>query len=201
MFKKRIQSDNGAYVTIIGIAVIVLILLMAIFIVDASKNLYIKNQYYQAAQRATQTAIKDQDMIGGLKKSAMNHLIDEYKIQTGRAKDDTGASLETGAFRGSCSNGKDYPKIKIYYDNKKRDNRGGTLIYTSVGFSKMPINAQDEAKFRTNQYNTIGIEVEDVAQNFFLGMFGNNCSVIKTKASATISSSHDEDKLLKEKRN
>ena len=58
MIKRRIQSEDGKAITIMGISLIVLVLLMGIFIVDFSKAVYIKNLYSSFALKAAQTAVK-----------------------------------------------------------------------------------------------------------------------------------------------
>lgn len=199
--RRKINSDSGAGMTVFGIAILMLILLLGIFIVDVGKNIYIKNQYVLAAQRATQTAVKDQDIIGGLRLASANTVINEYKIQTGKAIDSGRGTLGGSVYRGRCSEikGKSYPIMEIYYDGA-RATKGGTHKFTSRNFRNMNITRFDESNFRAHGYSVVGVKVTDVIGNHFLSMFGMPCSEVVISSSAIISSSFDDDDVVRPSR-
>lgn len=194
MIKKRIKDESSASMTILGICALVLLFFFGIFMTDITKNVYLVRQYQVAAQKSTQNAVKDQNAYGGLKPSAAQKALDEYKIQTSLDDTDeyeTGRSI--GAFSKNCRPLGDYPKITVYFDTG-RHGRGGKVEYTSKNFSDMPKGSEQE--FIKKNYRILGMEVVDAVDNMFTGIFTFNegsCKEVHLSASSIASSSYDEE--------
>lgn len=187
-FLRRTKENKAHAITIMGLFMILLIILLGVFIVDFTKNFHFKQTFNSAAQAAAKTAIKSQNLTGGLSHSAVGKAIDEYRSQrTGRD-----ASGEIRAHQTKCMKA-GYPIIEIRMDTERRLG-GGTLIYKSVGFSKpAPLNSLSSLQFDRQKYTTIEITVTDVIDNYFMGAIGMPCSYVSTRSSAIISSAFDED--------
>lgn len=198
---KRIKKDGAAGITFYGIFAILIIMLLGIWIVDINKNLMVSKQYQMAAQRAVQTAVKDQDKIGGISPDAINTVINEYMVQTNPSVDPTKPSGEKQVFSQACrdSSGGKLPKITVYFDTR-RDKRAGEdnfeTSYQSRNYQSVEVESLRE-EFRRKNYQVVAVRVEDAVQDFFSGMFGPGCQKITVDASAITSSSRDEDKFLK----
>lgn len=190
---RRIKENKANATTVLGIFVILMILLLSIFIVDLTMNVYMRQQYKRSAQTAVQTAIKEQDFTGALSHTSVNKAIQEYKIQTNpnlEENTDKPGTQNTAPFRRSCQAG--YPKIKITVETGA-DNEGKTnkvLVYDGTGYAA---SKGKEKVFKENRFKAIKMEVTDVMDNFGVTSVSKGCSEIKVSASARISSSHDED--------
>lgn len=207
--EKRLKSDSGAAVTILGLALTALILLMACFMIDFVKNGQIKNDYTGAAQRATQAALINQNGVGGLTSiDSANSLIKEYMLETrGYAFNDDKRMInqkqttDTGAFRNTgCSMDSEnsYPIIKIFYDTGRhnasylKEHQSEFPHFTSVHGARITSNS-DETTFDTHKYRTITAFVTDVSDNYFFGMFskGQACQVYNINVSSMATKSDD----------
>src|SRR5574344_388966 len=190
---KRIKENKANATTVLGIFVILMILLLSIFIVDLTMNVYMRQQYKRSAQTAVQTAIKEQDFKGALSHTSVNKAIQEYKIQTNpnlEENTDKPGTQNTAPFRRSCQAG--YPTIKITVETGA-DNEGNTnkvLVYDGTGYAASKGKAE---AFKENRFKAIKMEVTDVMDNFGVTSVSKGCSEIKVSASARISSSYDED--------
>lgn len=180
MLIKKIKSDKGAFAGVLFLAFTMFILLVAILAVDVFKIIYIKSNLMRMAQTATQTAVKQQDRIGGLKPEAARAVVDEYLA----LRNGTNKQLHTSEilpFVGPCDPDKHYPKFKITFDNGRRV--GSTSVsYESEG-GNYPIIPNAES-FYKNQYTTIQIKIEDIVYNDFGSIFGKQCSVVGMHSSA-----------------
>lgn len=200
-FKERLKSNRGNAILIMGLAIFGLILLMAIFFVDVSKNIYISNNYTQMAQRATQTALKQQNSIGGLTPQAATAVINEYleerEPKTKCASTDGSGNtvacqtVETKAFRTLCAKKyPNYPEIEVAFstarNNKGKtsstDNFGVTLSYKNGSIPEF--SPAQKRLFYRNQYKTIRVKVKDYGDNYFFSMFGRGCEVYNIQTSA-----------------
>lgn len=189
--RKRASSNGAANITIFGIFALVLIMLLAGFMVDLSKSVYVGNLYRDYARKAAQTAIKDQNLVGGLNGTAANKFIMEYMIQRHPEIDPVGATQEANAMRSKCEVTGNYPVIRIQFDTERRVGASpNSTVLTSYGGNKIPIN---NANYYDKDYQAIDVEVLDVTDNFFLGMFGKHCQEIKIKTSAIASTAYDQD--------
>lgn len=194
---RRIKDNRANATTILGIYVILMILLLSIFIIDLTMNIYMRQQYKRSAQTAVQTAIKEQDFVGALSHESINKAIEEYRIQTNpELENNTNktATQNAAPFRRSCQAG--YPKIKITVESDA-DDEGKTnkvLVYDGSGYA---VSTGKEELFKENRFKTISMEVTDVMDNFGVTSAAKGCTEIKVNASARISSSHDEDDTLK----
>lgn len=196
-FLKNIRSDDaGGSITYLGIFGILLVCLLGIWVTDITKNLSMTNQYQLAAQRATQTAAKDQNSLGGLNPSAINVVIKEYENQTQVG--------DKKAFADKCR--KDgYPKISIFVDNTRNyrasyQGDGLTPIFTSQSYQTASETTLKELEmdFAKNNYQVIAVRVDDVVQDYFTPIFNDfGCKVVTTDASTILSSSRDEDDFIK----
>lgn len=195
MFKKRLKDESSASLTYIGICAIVLLIFLGIFLVDITKDVYIVRQYQVAAQKATQVGIKEQNAYGGLKPSAAQKALDEYKIQTSlKDSDQYKVGRNIGAFSKNCRPQGDYPKVVVYFDTG-RHGRGGKVEFSSNKFSQMPKGSEQE--FIRKNYRILGMEVVDAVDNMFTGIFTYNkgsCKEIHLSASSIASSSYDSEK-------
>lgn len=193
---KRIKGNKADATTVLGIFVILMILLLSIFIVDLTMNVYMRQQYKRSTQTAVQTAIKEQDFMGALSHKSVNKAIEEYKIQTNphlEKNTDKPATQNSAPFRKACQAG--YPKIKITVETDI-DNTGKSkkvLVYDGVGYA---VSKGKEQVFKENRFKVINMEVTDVMDNFGVTSVSKSCSEIKVSASARISSSHDDDNII-----
>lgn len=194
---RRIKENKADATTVLGIFVILMILLLSIFIIDLTMNVYMRQQYRRSAQTAVQTAIKEQDFKGALSYKAVNKAIQEYKIQTNpNLEENTNkpATQNTSPFKRGCQAG--YPKIRITVETDK-DITGKSkkeVVYEGVGY-EVPENK--EKTFKENRFKSINMEITDVMDNFGVTIASRGCTEINVSASARISSSRDEDNTLK----
>lgn len=80
--KRKISSDKGNAMVVIGITLIVAVLLIGGMITDLSKAHQLKSSYIDAAQKASQIAIREQTSDGFLMPKAASKLIYEYENNT-----------------------------------------------------------------------------------------------------------------------
>lgn len=188
---KRLKKDNGAAVTILGVACIAVILLVAVFIVDFTKARYVSNLYKGYAQTATQTAIREQDGIGGLKPSSVQVLIDEYMLQR-KGADKYNTLEDNSSFTKICMNkydGGGFPRIKITFDTDRGKGAKGSLSVSSRG-GVVP-SVPSAVTFYKNKYKTIQVDIEDVTYMPFNDIFGEPCQIIQITKSAITSGHFD----------
>lgn len=183
---KKIKSNKGSTTTILGLAIIMLVLLMGVFMIDVSKNLYIKNIYYKSAQRAAEVAIKSQNVIGGLAGESGNAAIREYMTQRNGGKQ----TAETSSHRQTCELSGSYPKITIRYDKTRNFDVNSTISYTSNSGNQIAELNKNPQFFKT-QYKVIDIEVTDVVDNYFMSIFGKPCQEVTVRASSISTGTFD----------
>lgn len=202
--RNNLKSDNGATVTVMGMVMIMSVLLLGIFMIDISKNLYIKQVQLSSTQKAAQTAIKEQNAVGGLKITAVNRAIREYNTQR---KGGLVGSKDTLAHRTKCQTRGNYPKIKVTFDTKRRLETGDAIqidgqeiqqSFTSSNGSELYFSKLQEEMFNRlalekSQYKVVNVEVIDVADNYMMAIFGLPCSELTTTASAISASAYDND--------
>lgn len=186
--RSRVKTDKGNAVVIWGIFILIMILVCAVLIVDLAKAMYVKNVYSSYARKAVQTAVKEQDYVGGLKFESAQKVIDEYMIQRNGGKN----TREAAAFSSNCDKTGKYPIIEIRYDNKRAKD-AISPVYTSVNGSKVSIPKLND--FFKSQYNTIEVNITDVTDNYFMGIFGVPCGEIHIRASGITAASSDDDDL------
>ena len=193
---KRFKEDKGASVTLFGLAILVLILLLATFIVDFSKTMYIKNLYSMYAQKSTQTAIKQQDSIGGLLPSSAEVVVSEYMaLRNGRSDDNiynTQEARNVVRNGNSCTLKGNYPHFTIKYDTL-RDVGASSASYSSQGGTVPFIS--DAPAFYQKQYKAVEVQITDVTDNYFGGIFGRKCQELHITVSAITSGHYDEEDL------
>lgn len=207
-FNQRVKSDKGNAVLIMGLAIFGLILFLSVFIVDLAKNRYMQTNYTQMAQRAAQTGLKEQNSIGGLTPDAAKTVIYEYLEERNPNKKCTNANgmpgesicqtSETQAFRSLCGgNYKDYPKITVSFSkvrnkNNNKPNETDPIAVADISVDKngntnvnnINISPNDEKKLRRGDYKVITIKAKDFGDNYFYSMFGRQCNVFTTQATA-----------------
>lgn len=201
--KLQLKSDKGNAVLIMSLAIFGLILLIAMFMVDANKNVYMQNNYTQMAQRATQSGLTKQNSVGGLTSSAITSVVDEYlnERNPGRdpikmkscgpstAKNQYCQTNETTSFRSTCSAHKDfknYPIMKISFSDKPKPKANEwqySVSRSGTGASGIPANAQ--AAFAARNFKSIKLEVQDFGDNYFASIFGNPCQKYNITATST----------------
>lgn len=188
MLLRKAKDDKGNAVVIWGLFLTLMILVTAVLIVDLAKAMYVKNVYASYARKAAQTAVKEQDFVGGLKFESAQKAVDEYLKQ----RDGGVNTRDTASHSTTCDKKGKYPIIKIQYDNKRA--KGAiSPIYSSVNRSAIDIPKYND--FFKNQYNTIEVNITDTTDNYFMGIFGTPCAEIHVKASGITSSSTDENEL------
>lgn len=190
---KRIKNNIGGATTILGISIVGLSLVIAVFISDFIKMIYMKNTYKSYAQKAVQTAIKRQDGVGGLLPDSANALIAEYMSnRNGKATTVDGRVVVSGNTdnntKNQCELKGGYPKIQIKYDNK-REIDASSNTYNFTGDSVPAINANE---FNNKRYNTIQVKIVDVVNNDFWSIFGHPCSEIEINTSGIAVSAYDD---------
>lgn len=194
---KRIKSDEGNAVLLMGLAIFGLVLLLGIFFVDVSKNITIVNSYSQYAQRATQAGLRRQDNVGNLMPEAVKATFDEYlhernsssrKLAGQTTTFSDGQNIQqsggTAPFRRSCSikYGKD-PVMKVRMSTDREPNKGTksvTFTYRDGVITPPISNYYDD--FYRNSYKTIILEVQDYGDNYFFSLFGQPCSEYNVQA-------------------
>ena len=182
--KEKLTSDRGDSTIILGLASIILVIFMAIFIVDIAKSIYIKNIYVGFAQKATLAAVKEQDAIGGLSYTSAEKLINEYMTnRTGG-----GNTGDTQAHRSNCELSGNYPKITITYDKTRQIGSSSKKYYSENG--NIP-NIPNSNKFFLNKYKAIQVDIVDVTDNYFSGIFGRPCSEMNITTSAIATNHFD----------
>lgn len=190
---KRIKNNIGGATTILGISIVGLSLVIAVFTSDFIKMIYMKNTYKSYAQKAVQTAIKRQDGVGGLLSDSANALIAEYMSnRNGKATTVDGRVVVSGNTdnntKNQCELKGGYPKIQIKYDNK-REIDASSNTYNFTGDSVPAINANE---FNNKRYNTIQVKIVDVVNNDFWSIFGHPCSEIEINTSGIAVSAYDD---------
>lgn len=177
---KKIKSDKGATMSIIYIALFGMILFLAIFIVDYMKMYYIKSLMRRNAQTATQTAIKEQNRIGGLKPSAVEKVVEEYMKQrngNGQIKQ----TREVSAFTRNCDVNNEYPKITVTLDSRRAVASKSMPYYSEHGAKP---SIPDAGTFYAKKYVVVQTEIEDIVYRDFGSVFGNHCQLVKMVSSA-----------------
>lgn len=180
MIKSRIRSDNGSSAGLIYIGLTMLVLLFAVIAVDTFKLIYIRTTLARMAQTATQTAVKQQDKIGGLKPDAARAVVEEYMTQRNGNNRDLYTN-EIGSFTGPCNHDGQYPRFRITFDTGRRVG-SHSAVYESSGGQVPAI--PDAASFYEKQYTTVQVKIEDVIFNDFGSIFGRQCSVVGMYSSA-----------------
>lgn len=188
---KKIRSNDGSSVTIFGMGLFLVVVLMGIFMIDIGKNVYFRQVQYRNTQTAVQTAIKNQNSVGGLKLEAVNSAIKEYTT----LRNGNGGSSNT-AFQSRCKIAGAYPKITIFLDDKRGKSTKIRLKYSTYTGSTITFNTAERRYFalvvrNLGQMKSIEIQVTDVVDNYMMGMIGMPCSEITTRASAISSSLFD----------
>lgn len=197
--KKRIASDEGNAVLLMGLAIFGLILLLGIFFVDVSKNVSVVNSYTQYAQRATQSGLRRQDTVGNLMPEAVEATFLEYlnerdsserKLagQTTQFRDGEVISQSGGTapYRKSCAlkYGED-PVMKIKLSTDKDPSKGTqSTTFTYKNGTITPSLAGYYDEFYRNSYRSINLVVEDYGDNYFFSLFGAPCAEFKVTATA-----------------
>ena len=180
MLNNRLKSDTGASGSVMFLAIVMMVLLFSIMAVDVIKLIHIKTTLARMTQTATQTAIKQQDRIGGLKPTAAKAVVDEYMaLRNGTNKESQ--TSEIVPFVGPCDPNNEYPKFYITFDNGRKV--GSTSReYRSIG--GLPPEIPDAVSFYQKQYTTVQVKVEDIIFNDFGSIFGRQCSIVGMGSSA-----------------
>lgn len=186
--KEKTRSDNGAAVTILALALLVLFLFISVFMVDFVKNTQIKNDYQQIGQRAAEAAEIKQTGIGGLSPyESANTFVSEYMLGSrgydpASGTENYNQTTDTAAFRkNSCSQGNQYPKITLTYNTGRTTAATNTKdlpTATSVG-GETPtfVGNVSIEQFTNAKYKVISAKITDASDNYFYGMFGHPCQI------------------------
>ena len=212
IFKKRLHSDSGGAMSIFMIAGVFLVVVLGMFIIDVTKNRYMKNFYDNATQRATTVAVKEQNTVGGLTAKSVKKFIVEYYGLRGTPVFDASVSspLSTNESYGTSDSKAfrplgcdvDTPKIKIKFDKGRRIGSDESLVLEvppikQTGYQNLQVihngvlkNLNDKSLERLisqGQYKVLSAEVEDTSGNFILGLAGQKCShFLSIKSANTI---------------
>lgn len=209
--KRRLDNDLGAAITIMSLAIFVLIMILAIFIVDFTHATSVRNHYEQMNQRAAHTALKEQNAIGGLTPLAAEVAVDEYLSQRdgkrtakellNDANTHQTSTVESGAFRSYCSEKyKEYPEITVEFSTDRQNAGKGSKGFTEK-FTYQTIKDKDGKtvggkwlgdnpstfngiSFYQNNYRTIKVTTKDFGDNHFMGMAGKPCTVYTVTSTA-----------------
>lgn len=184
MMKSRLKSDGAGAITILGYALVFVVLLMSIFMVDFFKNIHMKGVYLKNAQHAVQSGLRAQNHIGGLLPSSANVAKDEYM----RLRE------YSQAFRAEEEGWQNFPIISIYFDRERHPGLSPQAIgpYMSQGgedFRRLP--SDDHAAFYHERYAVLSIEVKENVDNYFWGWFAESQSIITVRASAVLTKHYD----------
>lgn len=183
--KERIKKDKGNSVIVLGIFVVGMILISAVLIVDLGKSMYIKNLYSSFARKAVQTAVKEQDHVGGLKPESASKMISEYMIQ----RNGNVNTRDAQSHFSTCDTLGKYPIVEITYDSKRQKD-AVSVTYESISGAEPYIPKKND--FFKNSYNTIEVNITDVTDNYFFGIFGKPCAEIHLRASGITTTTFDE---------
>ena len=175
--------------------------------IDFVKNTEIKNNYTEIGQRATQSALIEQNGVGGLLGTqSANQLIDEYMLQT-RGHTINGVTNKTqtrdsaGFRQSSCARDTNtqYPKITISYDSGLHTpadvnllaKNGKVPTVTTYKGNHVPNGALNPQTFASTPYRTITAQIQDVSDNYFGGFIGQPCQVYNISVSSVSTNSDD----------
>lgn len=181
---KRTKSDKGDGITVMGLFMIVVVLLVALLIVDVSKMVYIRNTYINHGQIAANTAIREQNGIGGLDITAANRAIQEYMLQRDPQSFGVLATNETAAFRRLCDTG-EFPRIEISFDTERRVGQS-TIGPRFVSYGGQLVTESNREEFFINEFRVIRLNITDVSDGDFSGLFRNHCQTHTFEVSAII---------------
>lgn len=212
ILKKRLHSDSGGAMSIFMIAGVFLVLFVGMFIIDITKNRYMKNFYDNATQRATTVAVKEQNTVGGLTAKSVKKFIVEYyglrgtpvfepSVSSSLSTQESYGTSDSKAFRPlGCD--VDTPKIKIKFDKGRRIGSDESLVLEippikQTGYQNLQVihngvqkSLNDKSLERLisqGQYKVLSAEVEDTSGNFILGLAGQKCShFVSIKSANTI---------------
>lgn len=212
ILKKRLHSDSGGAMSIFMIAGVFLVLILGMFIIDITKNRYMKNFYDNATQRATTVAVKEQNTVGGLTTKSVKKFIVEYyglrgtpvfepSVSSSLSTKESYGTSDSKAFRPlGCD--VDTPKIKIKFDTGRGIGSKENLVLEvppikQTGYQNLQVrhngvlkNLNDKSLERLisqGQYKVLSAEVEDTSGNFILGLVGQKCShFVSVKSANTI---------------
>lgn len=200
---KKLKEDTGVSVSILAIFILTFILITFLIGVDLIRILYAKNYYYEAARRAAETSIKQQNYIGGLTIESANRFRKEYLVQrntkgfTNIQREDENflsniiiKQTSDGAFiRAGCENKmSNLPKMSIKFDTRRNlgvspTDSSPAYIYT-IHSADLPENMFPD--FYKKKYKVINAEVTDYISAGFFG-----CMPIKVNVSAISTSVYD----------
>lgn len=197
------RSDEGADVLMVALIVFPLIIAAVGFALDITKNTYLDNAYDSMAQAASNIASNERNIRGELTASSAEAFVREYMRQRG---DDTShlsragvQSRETLAYRPErCEHadlvevrdqdGNDlvdvtFPHIRIDYTSLRAQGGGnfGEVNFVSDGGS-----VPNMSSYNPSGSYVMTVEVYDVANNFFLGILGQDCQVFRSEVSSTV---------------
>lgn len=189
-----------------------LVLILGMFIIDITKNRYMKNFYDNATQRATTVAVKEQNTVGGLTTKSVKKFIVEYyglrgtpvfepSVSSSLSTKESYGTSDSKAFRPlGCD--VDTPKIKIKFDTGRGIGSKENLVLEvppikQTGYQNLQVrhngvlkNLNDKSLERLisqGQYKVLSAEVEDTSGNFILGLAGQKCShFVSVKSANTI---------------
>ena len=194
--------------TIFMLAGVFLVLVLGMFIIDITKNRYMKNFYDNATQRATTVAVKEQNTVGGLTAKSVKKFIVEYyglrgtpvfepSVSSPLSTNESYGTSDSKAFRPlGCD--VDVPKIKIKFDTGRGIGSKENLVLEVPpikqnlqvihnGVQKSLNDKSLERLISQGQYKVLSAEVEDTSGNFFLGLAGERCShFVSVKSANTI---------------
>lgn len=185
---KRIKNDSAFSITILIIFVMAILAILAFLVIDGTKNQESKEEFQRAAQVAVQTAIKQQNTIGGLKAESAKAAIEEYKSQTEKGN----------AFVENCRAKHDYPRFTISY-GRDRGNTNNQIFWQNFKASdKYVFSPSTKVTFDKENFTTITLEVQDVIDQILPGANPDDagCQIATVRASAISSSAVDEDEYV-----
>ena len=196
MLKKRLHSDSGGAMTIFMIAGVFLVLVLGMFIIDITKNRYMKNFYDNATQRATTVAVKEQNTVGGLTAKSVKKFIVEYyglrgtpvfepSVSSPLSTNESYGTSDSKAFDKGRRIGSDESLVLEVPPIKQTGYQNLQVIHNGV--QKSLNDKSLERLISQGQYKVLSAEVEDTSGNFFLGLAGERCShFVSVKSANTI---------------
>lgn len=173
---KRLKSDTGNAVTILGLASILLIAAMGSLVFDFSKNVQLKSAYENAAQNAAQSAIIYIHPHGGLSSKSVETAFERYKENR---------KVIVGDSPFGYAGNKDKGNTKSYNISVTACPSGATYSPGNIDKRCITFNANgntggkpskvfDERVFLANTYTDIIIDVEEHSNNMFMGILGDD---------------------------
>ena len=170
---RKLRSDSGDSMLVPAMVSFAVILLVVAFGIDLTKGGFVKTDYTDKAQKASQMSIQTIDSRGSLDWEAAEVFSKEYEKLRG-----------IDGSQGKCSDLPSGQEAPLYTFTLKT-NRGGSQDTVSWTTSN-PSSDLGTAPVLDGSvvYRSINVEIKDATPNLLLDIFGKPCQVVGVNVSA-----------------